>query len=85
MKVVWWKMKDLSCWGVLLPDGWTDRWTDICECRVAFATDKIGFRLVELKFSKMSIYWKFCKSTLYFFVPKVLKKPDMGQKVQPKI
>ena len=46
-----WSMMISSCWGVLWR--WTDRQTnkqtDLCECRVAFATEKIGFRLVELK------------------------------------
>ena len=42
----WWRMKDegwrmmiSSCWEVLLMDGQTDRQTDICYCRVAFATE----------------------------------------------
>ena len=30
-----------SCWGVLVYVIRTDRWTDICDCRVAFATEKI--------------------------------------------
>ena len=33
-----------GCLGVLI----TDRVTDIYECRVAFATEKIGFRNVAL-------------------------------------
>ena len=37
MKAEWWRMMISSCCGVLL----TDRWTDICECWVAFATEKM--------------------------------------------
>ena len=29
----------LSCWGVLLTDCQTDKQKDICDCRVAFATE----------------------------------------------
>ena len=36
MNEEWWRMMISSCWGVLV----TDRITDICECRVAFATEK---------------------------------------------
>ena len=33
-----WRMMISSCWGVLI----TDRLMDICECRVAFATENLG-------------------------------------------
>ena len=42
----WWKMNDewrmmmiSSCWGVLQTDERTNGWTDIGDCRVAFATE----------------------------------------------
>ena len=41
MNEEWWKMIISSCWGVLLTDGQTDGRTDICDCRVAFATEKV--------------------------------------------
>ena len=34
------RMMISSCWGVLFSDGHTYEQTDICECRVAFATEK---------------------------------------------
>ena len=34
-----------SCLGVLIYDGQTNRQTDVCDCRVAFATEK--FLLVQ--------------------------------------
>ena len=39
MKDEWWRMMTSSCWGVLQ----TNRRTDICECRVAFATENFIF------------------------------------------
>ena len=41
-----------SCWGVLQTDRWTDKQTDICECRVAFATENIDARLLDKIFLK---------------------------------
>ena len=35
-----WNMMISSCWGVLQTDRQMDDRTDICECRVAFATEK---------------------------------------------
>ena len=79
MKVVWWKMKDLSCWGVLLPDGRTNEQTDICECRVAFATEKYAlwtpFHCTLVNVFNTSL-WKFengtkikwfCRGSIYDF------------------
>ena len=52
MKVEWWRMKVEGCMmkdeGLKMKDegfgGFdnrqTDRWTDICDCRVAFVTEK---------------------------------------------
>ena len=41
MVKVWWDgMIDFGCLGVLVTDGRTDRQTDICDSRVAFATEK---------------------------------------------
>ena len=43
IKNEWWRMMISSCWGVLIYDGQTDgrtnKWMDICDCRVAFATE----------------------------------------------
>ena len=36
----WWRMMISSCWGVLQTNEQTNRRTDICDCRVAFAIDK---------------------------------------------
>ena len=40
MKVEGWRMIISSCWGVSVTDWWKDKQTDICECRVTFATEK---------------------------------------------
>ena len=37
-----WIMMISSCWGVLLTDGQTEKRTDICDCRVDFATENLG-------------------------------------------
>ena len=70
MKDEWWRMMISSCWGVLQTDGQkdkltnkqTDKQTDICDCRVAFATEKSPWK--DLTFdiqSKDSI----CKDLTY--------------------
>ena len=41
LKVEWWKMMISSCWGVSVTDRQMSERTDICECRVAFATEKV--------------------------------------------
>ena len=35
-----WRMMISSCWWVLVTDRQTDRLTEICGCRVTFATEK---------------------------------------------
>ena len=37
----WLRMMISSCWGVLQTDRGTDEQTDICNCRVAFATENL--------------------------------------------
>ena len=65
MNEEWWRMKDegwrmmiSSCWRVLL----YDRRTDICDCRVAFATENES-HLQQDTLSKMSIF-SVAKATL---------------------
>ena len=45
LKDEWWKMMISSCWGVSVTDRQmnkqTNEHTDICECRVAFATENL--------------------------------------------
>ena len=53
MNEEWWRMMILSCWGVLV----TDRITDICDCRVAFATEKC---------CSQQCCWK-CLSNFFYF------------------
>ena len=38
-----------SCWGVLTYDGQTDRRTDICDCRVAFATERVRNVFINIR------------------------------------
>ena len=49
MKDEWWRRMISSCWGVLLTDRQMDERmnerTDICESRVAFATEKIAIQM----------------------------------------
>ena len=40
MNEEWWRMMISSWWGVLHTDRQTDRRMDICDCGVAFATEK---------------------------------------------
>ena len=44
-------LKNWFC-GVLVDDRWADVQTDICECRVAFATENIEARLLDIIFIK---------------------------------
>ena len=61
MKNEWWRMMISSCWGVLI----TNRRTDICDCRVAFATENFQISLLFLTFvfmmqdklEKSSCWW----------------------------
>ena len=41
-----WMKNDDDCWGVLLMDRKTNKQTDICDCRVAFATENNNMLLV---------------------------------------
>ena len=54
MNEEWWMLKDegwrmmiSSCWGVSVTDWLTDKQMDICECRVAFATEKWSSIMLE--------------------------------------
>ena len=40
----WWRIMISSCWGVLIMNKQMNGRTDICECRVAFATEKLADR-----------------------------------------
>ena len=63
MNEEWWMLKDegwrmmiSSCWGVSVTDRQmnkqTNEHTDICECRVAFATEKSNENIPILQLSK---------------------------------
>ena len=59
-----------SCLGVLISDGQTDRQTDICDCRVAFATENIMFVINKCTglFTELNCKWKSFKvdQAIYF-------------------
>ena len=91
----WWRMvKDdegsliSSCFGVLVYDRWTDgqmnKRTDICECRVAFATEnseeKIYFMLIFTLYGRVHLKkiqtWIFTFGGSSFFLDEPFPKGD---------
>ena len=62
MKDEWWMMVISSCWGVLLTDRWTDgqkdKQTDVCDCRVAFVTEKDKIKCILLFISLFITYFE---------------------------
>ena len=50
------KDEDFELLGVLIYDGLTDRRTDICDCRVAFATEN-DVRLHSGLMSDLNAFW----------------------------
>ena len=73
-----WRMNDegwwfqASCWGVLQTDGQkdkltnkrTDEQTDICDCRVAFATEKAYITYKSRLNITAEVYWLKIKTVL---------------------
>ena len=53
-----------SCWGVLITNERTDGRTDICNCRVAFATEKpVACQVLEVNFILLTK----CRQTLQWY------------------